>query len=130
MDTRPTEKREFIRVPFTTEAEIQIGGLSIRSSSGINISLTGLRLETEHSGAVEGAPCTVKIILKAFDHHVIIEAQGLVARTGPGYLAVEFTALDPDSYLHLRQLIINNADDPSRAEEEFDAHWGIRRPGQ
>ncbi len=103
MDTRPREKREFVRVPFATEAEIQIGELSIRSSSGINISLNGLRLATEQSVAVagEGGPCIIKIVLKAFDHHVIIEAQGRVARTGPGYLAVEFTALDPDSYLHL-----------------------------
>jgi hypothetical protein len=130
MDTRPREKREFVRVPFTTKAEIQIGDLSIRSSSGINISLNGLRLATEQSVADEGDACIIKIILKAFDHHVIIEAQGQVARTGPGYLAVVFTELDPDSYLHLRQLIINNADDPLRAEEEFDTHWGIRRPRQ
>jgi hypothetical protein len=130
MDTRPWEKREFVRVPFTTEAEIQIGDLSIRSSSGINISLNGLRLATEQSVADEGGPCIIKIVLKAFNHHVIIEAQGQVARTGPGYLAAKFTELDPDSYHHLRQLIINNADDPLRAEEEFDAHWGIRRPSQ
>ncbi len=123
----PGKKERLSRVPFTTEVEIQIGDLSIRSSSVINISLNGLRLETEQSVAGEGSPCTIRIILMAFDHHVVIEAQGCVARTGPGYVAVEFAELDPDSYLHLRQLIIN-ADDPVRAEEEFDAHWGIRRP--
>ncbi len=43
-------------------------------------------------------------------------------------LAVEFTELDPDSYNHLRRLILSNAKDPEKAEQEFESHWGIRRP--
>ncbi len=124
------EKREFVRVPFTTEAEIRTGNQLFRSSSGMNISLNGLRIATNEPLPGEGSPCSAKIILKAFDHHIAIEAKGRIARTGQGYLAVEFTEIDPDSYLHLRHLIINNAEDPVHAEEEFDAHWGIRRPHQ
>ena len=122
------EKREFIRVPFATEVEIRFGDQSFRSSSGINISLNGLRVAAERPVPEAEGPCSVKILLKAFDHQVVIEALGRVVRAGMGHLAVEFTELDPDSYFHLRQLIVNNVDDPARAEEEFDAHWGIRRP--
>ncbi len=129
MDMQPQEKREFIRIPFSTEVEIRIGEQVFKSSSGINISLTGLRAATEQP-VPESGSCSVRILLTAFDHQVVIEASGRIARTGTGYVAVEFTELDPDSYLHLRQLIISNADDPVRAEEEFDAHWGIRRPGR
>ncbi len=124
------EKREFIRVPFSTEVEIRFGDRSFRSSSGINISLNGLRIATEQPLPDTDSPCSVKILLRAFDHQVAIEALGRAVRAGDGHLAVEFTELDPDSYFHLRQLIVNNADDPARAEEEFDAHWGIRRPRQ
>ncbi len=124
------EKREFVRVPFTTEVEIRTGNRLFRSSSGMNISLNGLRIATEDPLPGEGSPCSARIVLKAFDHRLAIEAQGRIARSGQGFLAVEFTELDPDSYLHLRQLIINNAGDPVHAEEEFDAHWGIRRPRQ
>ena len=127
MAMQPQEKREFLRVPFTTEVEVRTDDRTFGSSSGINISLNGLRLATEQPAPEEGSPCSVKIILRAFEHEVIIEAHGRVARSGQGTLAVEFIDLDLDSYLHLRQLIISNADDPERAEQEFDTHWGIRR---
>ncbi len=122
------EKREFIRVPFTTEVEIRLGDRSLRSSSEINISLNGLHMAAELPVPDADGPCEVRILLQAFDHQVVIEALGRVVRAREGHLAVEFTELDPDSYFHLRQLIVNNAADPARAEEEFDAHWGIRRP--
>jgi len=40
---------------------------------------------------------------------------------------VKFIDLDLDSYQHLRQLILNNAEDPGRAELEFIAQWGTRK---
>jgi hypothetical protein len=122
------EKREFVRVPFTTEVEVRIGERTIRSLSGINISLSGLHLATDQAFPVAGTPCRVTILLKASEESVAIQAEGTVIRSGAGGLAIEFTALDPDSYHHLRRLIINNAGDPDRAEQEFIAHWGIRRP--
>jgi hypothetical protein len=51
-----------------------------------------------------------------------------VIRSAPGSLAVSFTELELDSYDHLRRLIMNNTDEPERAEREFLSHWGIRRP--
>ena len=127
---QPQEKREFLRVSFTTEVEVRTDDRTFGSSSGINISLNGLKLATDQPVPEEGSPCSVKIMLRAFEHQVVIETHGRVARSGQGTLAVEFIDLDLDSYHHLRQLIISNADDPGRAEREFDAHWGIRRPRQ
>jgi hypothetical protein len=127
---QPQEKREFLRVPFTTEVEVRTEDRSFGSSSGINISLNGLKLATEQPVPEKGSPWTAKIMLRAFEKQVIqviIEAHGRVARSGQGTLAVEFMDLDLDSYLHLRQLIICNTDDTGRTEREFDAHWGIRR---
>jgi hypothetical protein len=128
MPSGSRDKREFIRVPFTTEVQVRTGSGAIESTSGINISLGGLRLSTGRPIPPAESPCDVKIILRASDEPVVIQAKGKVARCGPGSLAVEFTELDFDSYHHLRLLIVNNAADPDRADREFAAHWGIRRP--
>jgi len=128
MTDQANEKREFIRVPFNTEVEIQTQGRTITSRAPIDISMTGLRLAIEQSVPPAGASCNVKIILAASEPRVVIEAQGTVIRSGTGSLAVTFTELDLDSYHHLRQLIMNNTDEPERAEREFISHWGIRRP--
>ena len=56
---------------------------------------------------------------RASEHPVIIEADGAVVRSVTGSLAVEFTSLDPDSYHHLRQVIINNAMTPNAPNRNF-----------
>jgi hypothetical protein len=65
-------------------------------------------------------------MLSSFESKLLIEADGKIIRSEPSSLAVEFTRLDLDSYHHLRQLILNNTDDPEKAEQEFSSHWGIR----
>jgi hypothetical protein len=122
------EKRRFMRVPFNTEVEIQANDHTIRSTKGINISLSGLRMSIEQDAPPVGASCQVKITLSMSEHRVAIDAKGNVIRSDPRHVAIRFTELDLDSYHHLRQLIINNAEDPEQAEREFSAHWGIRQP--
>jgi hypothetical protein len=120
------EKRGFIRIPFNTKVEVRAQGRTIRSLEGINLSMSGIRLTTGDAVPVAETPCQVKITLSASEDRLLIEANGKVIRSEPGSLAVEFMELDLDSYHHLRQIILNNADDPEKAEKEFMAHWGIR----
>jgi len=130
MPAKSTEKRGFSRVPFNTEVEVRVQGRSIRSQEGINISMSGIRLSTREAIPPAEAPCQVTIILGGSENPVIINAKGKIVRTQAGSLAVEFSELDLDSYHHLQQLIVSNADDPERAEQEFSVHWGIRKPRQ
>ncbi len=120
------DRRKFIRIPFHTEAEIQAGGQVLRSQNGIDVSMSGLRISTESAAPAEGSPCQVKITLKTAESRLLIEAKGKIIRSAAGTLAVNFTELDLDSYQHLRQLILNNTEEPEKAEQEFNAHWGIR----
>jgi hypothetical protein len=120
------ERREFIRIPFNTEVEIDVGGRVIRSNKGINISMSGIHLSTDDSAPSRGTICRVSITLHALENRVTIEAGGKISRSVPGSLAIEFTELEVDSYHHLRRLILLNADEPEKAEQEFIAHWGIR----
>ena len=128
MSSQATEKRGFSRVPFNTEVEVRAQGRSIQSQEGINISMSGIRMSTREVVPPEEAPCQVTINLGGQDKPVLINAKGKMVRYGAGSLAVEFTQIDPESYHHLQQLIVNNADDSERAEREFFAHWGIRKP--
>jgi hypothetical protein len=128
MPDQEKEKRDFMRVPFNTEVEIHIGDRTIQSESGINISMRGLRASTGDKAPAAGAVCSARIILNASGDRTIIQADGRIVRSEEGSVAMEFTGLDIDSYHHLRQLIINNADDPEQAEQEFLHHWGIRKP--
>ncbi len=121
------DKREFIRIFFNAEAEVLVDGKVIRSNKGINISMGGLHLATPDS-AQPGASCRIVVRLRKENHPVEIKIGGVIARSAPGGLAVEFTELDFDSYQHLRRLILLNTSEPEKAEEEFIAHWGIRRP--
>ena len=127
MDMKPSDRRSFVRVPFNTEAEVQVDKRLIRSSEGIDVSLSGLRLASNE--AVDpGTLCQVKIILQTPETRLAIEAKGTVIRSAAGTLGIQFTELDLDSYLHLRQLILYNTEEPEKAEQEFSSHWGIRTP--
>lgn len=128
MAAQSTEKRGFSRVPFNTEVEVRTQGRSIRSKEGINISMSGIRLSTREPIPPADTPCQVTIVLGGSEKHVIIDAKGKMVRAQAGSLAVEFVELDLDSYHHLQQLIVSNAQDHERAEREFSAHWGIRKP--
>ena len=126
MMSQNDERRGFIRVPFNTEVVVEGEGKTVRSREGINISMSGIRLITSDAIPPAGSPCQVKIILQASQSRLPIEARGMVVRSEPGYLAVEFTELDLDGYHHLRQIILNNTDEPEKAEKEFSTHLGIR----
>jgi hypothetical protein len=92
--------------------------------------MSGIRLSTREAVPPAETPCQVRIALGGSENPVIIDAKGKMVRSQEGSLAVEFTELDLDSYQHLQQLIVNNAVDPERAEQEFSAHRGIRKPQQ
>ena len=99
------------------------------SESDIDVSMSGVASVLWRGGPPAGSLCMVSLFLQPLDEQSIaIEQREKLSRSDSGSIAVEFTGLDPDSYYHLRQLILNNAGDPEKAESEFDAHWGIRRP--
>jgi len=120
------ERRSFIRVPFKSEVRVETGGTLIRADGALDISMNGIRVP--YAGPVrERARCQVTIVLQPPPVEVTIRAAGRIIRSEAGSLAVELTELDPDSYNHLRRLILNNAREPDQAEQEFESHWGIRR---
>jgi len=128
MTAGPTEKRKFIRVPFNTSLEVRVQDRVIRSREGINISMGGVCLSIHGDIPPAETPCRVTINLGGPENPIRIDVKGTIVRSRGESLVVKFIDLDIDSYQHLRQLIVNNAEDPDRAELEFVAHWGTRKP--
>ena len=126
MNKPENEKREFVRVPFVIGTTVRTSDRTIWSSNTLDVSMAGLRVETTETVPPDGTFCEVEIVLVEAPAPVIIEARGSIVRSKPGTLAVHFSEVDVDSYEHLRQLILNNSEDPERAEREFGTHWGIR----
>jgi hypothetical protein len=120
------EKREFVRVPFRIGTTVRTSDRTIWSSNTLDVSMNGLSVATTENVPPEGTFCEVEIVLAEAPEPVIIEARGSIVRSQPGTLAVHFSEVDIDSYEHLRLLILNNSEDPERAEKEFGAHLGIR----
>ena len=127
MVKRSGERRNFTRIPFNTEVEIEAGGNRIRSQEGVNVCLSGLHLSTDVLLAPD-TPCRITIFLQASGNKLAIEAAGKVVRSAPGSLAVTFTELDLDSYQHLRLLILNNTEQAEQAEQEFRTFLKTRMP--
>ncbi len=129
MGNQHQDRRGFTRIPFHTEVEVRAGGSIARSKDGFDVSMSGLSLAVESLDAAAfapGVPCEIRILLSASADQVPIEARGVIIRSAPGDLAVEFSELDLDSYQHLRLLILNNTAEPEKAEREFASHWGIK----
>ncbi len=118
-------QREFTRVPVHCHAEVQAAGRPIPCTAVSTLSMNGMFLQTTEVLPV-GTECEITISL--VEHEIEIELLASVVRGYPDGLAFQFTKiLGPESYGHLRNLVLYNSPDPDRVETEFEAHAGIKR---
>jgi len=52
-----------------------------------------------------------------------------IVRSDQDGMGVEFTEMPLESYDHLRKMVLLNATDPERVEQEFRDHIGLKRAG-
>jgi len=119
-------KREFSRVEIHMEAELSADGYKSVLGKLHDVSMNGLCLEGKTEMKV-GEACRVKILLGDPQEPIAIHVQGEISRRLASSLAITFTSIDPDSYLHLQNLVFYNAEDTERVEQEFTEHFGIKR---
>jgi hypothetical protein len=70
-----------------------------------------------------------RIILHGGLDDIEILGKGQVVRIEDEGVAIHFTAIDPESVPHLRNLIALNAEDPSEAWDEMRGNHGARAAG-
>ena len=120
------EKREFSRVPIHIAATIKSNGKEIATDATDDISMKGLSVHCEEILEM-GASCDVILTLKNGENPVEVKVKGMVARCMDSGMAIQFTELDLESYDHLHNMVILNAEDPGQIEKEFKEHVGLKK---
>lgn len=119
-------KRDYTRVTTHIDAEVTVEGVEPVACHVDNVSLSGVMIAGGH-GLPEGATCEVKLMLRGVQPPIPIATKGLILRVRPDRCAIEFREIDGNSYEHLRNLVLLNADDAEPIEEEFDESIGIKK---
>ena len=108
------EKRKRTRVPVHFEVAVSIGEAAVLVQIR-NISLTGI-LCTSHPLLRENADCRVTISLRD-DLKISIAAK--ILRVDKEETAIGFTAMDEESFFHLKRLVEYNKGDADLIEQEL-----------
>ncbi len=118
-------RREFSRVSPRLDVVLTTEERIIRSGQTQDMSMSGLFCVCSDPFP-EGTRCQVTLLLGGPEDPVRIETSGTVVRSTDSGIAVEFSEIGMDGYHHLRNLVLHNADDPNRAEQEIKGHLGIK----
>lgn len=114
-----TEKRKNIRIDFKTRVVLKCAGETISSDADSrDISLKGMFIKTDKLLAV-GTPCDLELILTGASTNLNLAIKGTITRREADGLGVSFDGIDLDSYWHLKNLLLYNAQDPDKVEKEF-----------
>jgi hypothetical protein len=125
-------QREFTRVRTSIPVDCVCADGSPHSGSTKDVSLNGCFIPSD-SPPAEGTTCTATLYIDGRDGVIRVGANAEVISHRQGGFALHFhELLELDSYEHLRNLVLYNAEDPNQAECEFDSHLGLKRiePGQ
>lgn len=114
-----SDRRRRTRVNFHTKADIQTTGARLLDLETRDLSHKGVFVLGEHP-LKDGQGCAITLrLMGEGDDSPVMQMEGRVVRsTGEG-TAIDFVSMDPESYLHLRNLVLLNAEDPEEAEKEF-----------
>lgn len=125
-------QREFTRVRTTIPIDCAVPGGRTMIGTTRDVSLCGCFVASTETPA-SGDRLGVTLHIDGRGGAIRVLASAEVVRCLPGGFAVQFLELlEVDSYEHLRNLVLYNAEDPNQAETEFDSHLGLKRidPGQ
>lgn len=118
-------RREFSRVAPRLDVVLTTEDRTIRSGQTHDVSMNGLFCVC-NDPFPEGTQCRVTLLLGEPEDPVRIETSGTVVRSTDSGNAVQFSEISLDGYQHLRNLVLYNAEDPNRAEQEIKDHLGIK----
>lgn len=115
------KKRDTTRVEFHTRAELQIGDKDVRGEVE-NLSLKGMFLVTDTSSLenAAGQDVSVSVSLAGAASNLSITLGGKVVRVEKEGLGIEFTDMEFDTFVHLRNIVAYNTGDDEGIMEEFN----------
>ncbi len=120
-------KREFTRVPIKMEAEVSSDDTGLTSGEIKDLSMNGIYLVCDEDLAA-GTECQVVLFFGEGQGRLRIEVSGKVVRTDDGGVGVEFSEIvGLESFDHLRNIVLHNAQETDEVEKELKEHLGIKR---
>lgn len=122
-DDSANNKREFSRAQIHVGTTVTVDGKTV-SGSLRDVSMNGLFVLCKATGVAGGTHCTVDVVLSEEVH---VSLAGHVVREEATGLAIAVEEIPVDSFRHLQQLVLYNADDPDQVEQELKEHIGIKR---
>ncbi|MBI5136246.1 MAG: PilZ domain-containing protein [Nitrospirae bacterium] len=115
--------REFTRNEVRMDVVVRASGHPHIQGRSRELSMNGLYVLTcEHLAA--DTPCHVTLVLS--DGKTTIEANAHVACTEPAGMGIAFDEMEPESFQHLRKLVLFNAKDHDLVEHEIENHIGFK----
>ena len=115
------ERREKTRVYFHTQVVLTSGDSEIvAETNSKDISLKGMFVYTQKMMPIDTS-CHIEIILRGSSSRLSLRMEGKVIRHDDSGLGITFDSIDIDSYFHLKNLVMYNAEDPDIIEEEVEA---------
>ncbi len=110
-------QRGMARVNFGTKVIVSFDGKELPEAESKDISLNGIFVNIK--GLDVGQECTIKITLSGSSSQLKIEVKGKVVRVTDSGSGIVFTMIDPDSFLHLLNIIAINKGDYDTVHQEF-----------
>jgi hypothetical protein len=111
------EKRKHRRVRFEVTATVRADRTSIDGMVD-NLSMKGMFLTTGETLPCD-SPLEISITLSGSSSMLSIMLKGRAVRHTDKGVAIEFQEMDLDSFIHLRNIIAQNCDDPDALCEEY-----------
>jgi PilZ domain len=109
--------RKFSRIRFELEATVMVGGCAF-SVLTENLSLTGIYFKTERRFPV-GERAKITFNLPSASRGSVLTVHGIVVRNDVHGLALQFKALDHESFDHLKSFIYRKS--THRLKPHFNA---------
>ena len=118
------ERRRFSRISFKVNAVIIANDISYSAEEITDLSVGGCMLPIK-ADLEPGTACRVRILLSGTSSDLSIRVDGEINRCASGTVAVKFTRTDPDSLIHLQNIIRYNSPDPDIIDKEILDHPGL-----
>ena len=118
------ENRRFTRVKFAVPAVITVGSTVFSVKEIINLSVGGALIPCEQKFD-RLTKCFFQIPLTGTTENLSIQIEGEFVWSANESAAIRFTSISPDSLQLLKKIILYNADDSSKVEDELEEHQGL-----
>ncbi len=117
--------REFSRVDVPVLVEISCEDGSKVVGEAYDISMNGLLMQVDLASEV-GTSCSLRILIGEHEP-LIVETHGEIVRKDKNGIGINFINMDLEGFSYMRNLVMYNAKNMEKVEQEFAEHLGLYR---